>query len=149
MKKKILIVDDHDGFRKAVKAFLEQQKINLEIFEADSEETAVKVALKEKPAIVLLELQLPKMNGIKTSKRIKEVSPASRIIIVSTFDADKFQKSFMTEHIDEVMGKSEFDRKLVKILKKYLGEGKKGKGKAKRWKDSGIPERGRVEMGLI
>lgn len=135
MKKTVLIVDDHDGFRRAVKAFLEQQKINLEIFEADSERSAVKMAAKEKPAIVLLELQLPKMNGIKTSKLIKEVSPASKIVIVSMFDAEKFQKNFMAEHIDEVVGKSEFDRKLVRILKKYLREEKGGKETGK---DAGV-----------
>ena len=96
------------------------EHLNLEIFEADSERSAVRISSKEKPNIVLLELQLPKMNGIKTSKLIKEVSPDTKIVIVSMYDTEKFQKNFISEHIDDFIGKNEFDGKLVRILRKHL-----------------------------
>ena len=120
MEKKILIVDDHDEFRKTLKAFLERQNLNLMILEANSETSALQKALREQPNIVLLELQLPKMNGIKTSKLVKEVSPKSKIIIVSIFDTENFQKKFLGEHIDDFIGKNDFDVKLFRVLRKYL-----------------------------
>ena len=118
--KKILIVDDHYLFRKTLRLFLEKQHLNYLTFEAGSETSGVRIALREQPAIVLLELQLPKMNGIKTSKLIKAVSPNSKIIIVSMYDTEKFQKQFLGAHIDDFIGKSEFDSKLFKILKRNL-----------------------------
>ncbi|MBF0408083.1 MAG: response regulator transcription factor [Candidatus Riflebacteria bacterium] len=120
LKKKILIVDEHCEFRNILKRFLERQKLNLLVFEADSETSAVRNALKEQPDIVLLELRLPQMNGIKTSKLVKKVSPDSKIIIVSMFDTEHFQKKFLGEHIDDLIGKSEFDEKLFHILRKHL-----------------------------
>lgn len=119
-EKTILIVDDHQEFRKALKEFLTKQNLNLEIHEADSERFAVQQAAEIQPTIVLLELQLPKMNGIKTSKLIKKVSPGSKIIIVSMFDNEIFQKEFIGSHIDDFIGKSEFDEKLVWVLRKHL-----------------------------
>jgi two-component system, NarL family, response regulator DegU len=120
MKKKILIVDDHDGFRNGLKKFFEKQKLNLEIYMAGSEKSAIATAAKKKPDIVLLELQLPKMNGIKTSRLIKDVSPKSKIVVVSTFDTEKFKNNFINAHVDAFIGKCEFDGKLLHILKKYL-----------------------------
>ncbi|MBF0544276.1 MAG: response regulator [Candidatus Riflebacteria bacterium] len=119
MKKKILIVDDHAEFRKTLKTFLERADLSFLILEADSETSAVKKASSEQPDIVLLELQLPKMNGIKTSKLIKKVSPNSKIIIVSMFNTENFQKKFLGKHIDDFIGKSELDDKLLRLLKKH------------------------------
>ncbi len=120
MKKKILIVDDHNEFRRILRKFLESQNLNYLTFEASSERSAVWKARMEQPDIVLLEFQLPKMNGIKTSRLIKNVSPNSKIIVVSTFDTEKFQRKFIGEHVDGFIGKSEFDRNLVRILRKHL-----------------------------
>ena len=119
-EKKILLVDDHDRFRKTLRAFLERQNLNLQIFEADSEKVAVQKALREQPDLVLLELQLPKMNGIKISKLIKDVAPDSKIIIVSMFDTEHVQEKFLGKDIDGFIGKSDFDSKFSLILRKYL-----------------------------
>lgn len=126
-KKKILIVDDNEEFRKILGAFLEIQNEKFLIFEAGTEASAVKMARREKPDVVLLELQLPKMNGIVTSKIIKEVSPNSIVIIVSMYDTEVFQKEFLGRHIDDSIGKSELDSKLVAVLRKHL-RGRKGSG---------------------
>ncbi|MBF0544289.1 MAG: response regulator transcription factor [Candidatus Riflebacteria bacterium] len=119
-KNKILIVDDHDGFRRTLRIFLEWQKLDLWVLEANSERAGVQKALKEQPEIVLLELRLPKMNGIKASKLVKKVSPNSKIIVVSVFDTENFQKRFLGEHISDFIGKNEFDFRLFRVLRKHL-----------------------------
>jgi two-component system response regulator DegU len=120
MKNKILIVDDHGEFRKRARAFIEAKLQGITVYEAVSETEAVKTAKKEKPFIILLELQLPQMNGIKTAELIKKVSPESKIIIVSMYDAEKYKDRIITKNIDHVIGKNEFDTELLKILRKYL-----------------------------
>jgi len=125
MVKKILIVDDHSGFRKILKKFLEKQNLGLVMVEADSERSAVKKCLKEQPDIVLLELELPQMNGIKTAKLIKGVSPRSKIIIVTMFDSAQFRKDFFAEYVDHFIGKNEFEGRLIKVLRKCLKPGRK------------------------
>jgi DNA-binding NarL/FixJ family response regulator len=120
LKKKILIVDDHDEFRKILRTFLETENKNFEISEADSETSAVKKAKQEKPDVVLLELQLPKMNGVKTSKLIKEVSSRSKIIIVTMFESEILKRKCLGAEIYDIIGKSQFDSALVATLIKHL-----------------------------
>lgn len=117
------VVDDHDEFRKTLKSFLESQGLNLLILEADSETLAVKIALREQPAVVLLELQLPMVNGRMTSELVKRVSPKSKIIILSMFDSGKLPKGFQGGRIDGCIGKSDLDSDICRVLRKLLKSG--------------------------
>ncbi|MBF0502080.1 MAG: response regulator transcription factor [Candidatus Riflebacteria bacterium] len=119
-KHKILIVDSHSEFRKALRVFLETQNKNIIILEAGSETSAAQEAMREKPDVVLLELLLPQMNGILTSRIIKEVSPDSKIVILTMFDTEISPEKFLDEHIDDFIAKSEFDSKLISVLRKHL-----------------------------
>jgi len=120
VNKKLLIVDRNNDFRDTLKDYLITQKLNVEIYEADSQDSALKVALRERPEIVLLEQQLTQMDGRKISKLLKNIVPDSIIVIMSIFDGEKFQKKFTDEQIDHFIGKNEFNGKLIHVLKKYL-----------------------------
>ena len=114
--KKLLIVDDHNEFRRTVRSYIAKQFPEIELFEADSEDQALETARRERPGIILLELQLPQMNGIKTAKLLKKLNASSKIIIMSGYSADNINN----KSIDHIIGKNEIDNDLVKILKKYI-----------------------------
>lgn len=78
------------------------------------------MSFTHQPHVVLLEHDLPKMNGIKTSKLIKNAAPECRIILASLFASELFRNKVLKQLIDDFIGKSEFDCKLVKILEKQL-----------------------------
>lgn len=83
MNVKILIVDDHPLLRKGMcQALAEQPRFAL-VGEASTGELALKLALELKPDLVVMDIGLPGMNGIETTRQILSALPATKIVIFS------------------------------------------------------------------
>jgi len=120
METKILIVDDHQGFRTAVKDYLNKQNLGLEIFEASTGKIAVSKAARMKPAIVLMDVSLPDTNGITAAKHIKEDHPDCDVIILTTFDIKPLKEIARKIKVTDFVGKNEVLEKIVPAIKKCL-----------------------------
>lgn len=79
----ILVVDDDDGVREALKLLLEASDLPV-IGEATNGVEAGYMAYRHQPAIVILDYQMPKLNGAETSYVVRFLAPHSRIIAFST-----------------------------------------------------------------
>lgn len=77
---KILVVDDEDMARKLLKDFLESNGHDV-ITASGGKEALEKI--KEKPDIVLLDIMMPDMHGLKVLDKIKEASPSVEVIMVT------------------------------------------------------------------
>ena len=132
MKSRILIVDDHDDFRKVVKEHLEKNHLDLEIYEASSTEMAIVKAACVNPDVVLLDIRLPGVNGFVGLKEIKRDHPDCDVIILSMFEVESFRK--MTEESDatDFVGKSEVFEQLIPAINRCL---KKHNGKKQKERD--------------
>jgi DNA-binding NarL/FixJ family response regulator len=86
---KILIVDDHNIVRQGLAALLKTVPGFAVAAEAADGEQAVELFRKHKPDVTLMDLRLPKMNGVDAIARIRDASPAARIIVLTTFDGDE------------------------------------------------------------
>jgi DNA-binding NarL/FixJ family response regulator len=86
---RVLIVDDHAMVRQGLRTFLDlQDNANwciTVVGEAVNGVEAVALAGKTQPDIVLLDLVMPQMDGIQATRKIRECSPNSRIIILTSF----------------------------------------------------------------
>lgn len=118
-KRKILIVDDHKEFREGLRVFIEKQVPNVKILEASTGEEGVEMALIQKPEVALIDIQLPKIDGMEAAKRIKQGLPECRIITMSTFGEKKGQ-SFVSSEITAFIAKAEIDSKLPALLEELL-----------------------------
>jgi DNA-binding NarL/FixJ family response regulator len=79
----ILVVDDDDGVREALKLLLEASDLPV-IGEATNGVEAGYMAYRHQPAIVILDYQMPKLNGAETSYVVRFLAPQCRIIAFST-----------------------------------------------------------------
>ncbi len=120
MKKKILLVDDHDDFRQTVKDYLVGHKLGLEIFEANSGEMGVLKAACVKPDIVLMDISLPNENGFEAARQILEDQPDCDIIILTLFDVAVFKKDAEKIKVRSFVGKNEVYNKLLPAIKECL-----------------------------
>jgi DNA-binding NarL/FixJ family response regulator len=84
----ILIADDHPVFRFGLRALLESQSDMQVLAEVESGEESVQMALSLQPDIVLMDVNMPGLNGIEATRRIIEKSPNTAILIISMFDDD-------------------------------------------------------------
>ncbi|MDR3578085.1 MAG: response regulator transcription factor [Anaerolineaceae bacterium] len=86
---RILIADDHPVVRRGLVMVISNE-IDMEVIaEAINGEEAVEKALALKPDIVLMDLQMPRKNGIEAMLEIKQAEPAIRILVLSSFTDDE------------------------------------------------------------
>jgi DNA-binding NarL/FixJ family response regulator len=89
-KIKILIVDDHVVVREGLSAMLSRES-NIEVVgEAENGAQAIDKADKLKPDIVLMDLRMPKVDGVEAMQRIKEQHPEINFIVLTTYDNDEY-----------------------------------------------------------
>lgn len=86
---RILIVDDHHIVRQGLVALLKTVPGFTVTAEAADGEQAVDLYRKHKPDVTLMDLRLPKMNGVDAIAKIRDGSPQARIIVLTTFDGDE------------------------------------------------------------
>jgi NarL family two-component system response regulator LiaR len=85
----VLIVDDHAVVRQGVRAFLDTRAEIEVVGEAESGKMAVEICAEHAPDVVLLDLLMPEMNGVETTRQIKAISPRSQVVILTSHHSDE------------------------------------------------------------
>jgi two-component system, NarL family, response regulator LiaR len=86
----VMIVDDHEMVRRGACSYLEAQADISVVAQASSGEEAVKFAQEFIPDVVLMDLVMPGMDGIEATRRVKNASPRTQIIILTSFHQDEY-----------------------------------------------------------
>jgi len=89
-KTRILLADDHPLLREAMRSSIDQQEDMEVVGEAGDGEEAVRLSLEMEPDIVIMDIVMPRMNGIEASKRIKTVNPTTAVLILTAYDDDRY-----------------------------------------------------------
>jgi len=84
----VVLVDDHEIVRNGVRAYLETLADFHVVGEASSGEEAVDVVSDLIPDIVLLDLILPGIDGVETTRRIKKISPRTQVVVLTSYHED-------------------------------------------------------------
>lgn len=85
-KIRVLIADDHPVVRQGLRTFLELQDDIEIVAEATDGGDAVAKVRELKPDVVLMDLVMPQLDGIEAIRQVREVSPASKVIVLTSFD---------------------------------------------------------------
>src|SRR4030088_3453874 len=86
---KILLVDDHPLFREGLRTLLSVQSDFEIVGEAGNGEEAIKLARTLQPAVVLMDLQMPVLDGVAATRCLKTEQPDCHVIVLTTFDDDE------------------------------------------------------------
>jgi DNA-binding NarL/FixJ family response regulator len=93
---RVLVVDDYEPFRRFVCSMLKRRPALQVIGEASEGSEAAQQAEELQPDLILLDVGLPILNGIDVARRIRKLSPGSKIIFVSQeSSADVVQEAFL------------------------------------------------------
>lgn len=85
---RVLVVDDQRLFRRAAAALVRSVDEFELVGEAESGEQAVEMAAILRPELVLMDVRLPGIDGAEATRRILEELPATRIVLVSSYEAN-------------------------------------------------------------
>lgn len=86
----ILIVDDHEVVRQGLKAYLDAQPDFFVVGEASSGEDAEKLAGDLLPDVVLMDLVMSGIGGVVATRKIKDVTPRTQIVVLTSYHQDEF-----------------------------------------------------------
>jgi len=92
---RILIVDDHQATRDEMRALVELQPDMLVVAVAETGEGALDLARDAKPDIVVMDILLPGMNGIETTRKILAEHPGTRVLALSNHFGDSLVKAVL------------------------------------------------------
>jgi len=93
-KIKVLLVEDHMITRQGVHRLLEESDFDI-VGEAGDGEQAVKLAVENKPDVIIMDIALPKLNGVDATRQIKSLCPTTAILILSAYDDDEYVFSLL------------------------------------------------------
>jgi DNA-binding NarL/FixJ family response regulator len=92
--KKILLVDDHEPFRKCLRGFLQTSFPDVEFAEAGSGPEAFRqIAKPAHPDVVIMDIGLPGENGLSLTRRIKERYPQICVLILTNQDLPEYRQA--------------------------------------------------------
>jgi DNA-binding NarL/FixJ family response regulator len=80
---RILLVDDFEPWRRFVRSEIQKAPGLRIVYEASNGTEAVEIAKELKPDLILMDLQLPKLNGIDAARKIRNLVPKSKILFLS------------------------------------------------------------------
>ncbi len=85
----VMIVDDHEMVRQGAAGYLKAQLDIQVVAEAESGKEAIKLAQEYVPHVVLMDLVMPGMDGVEATRIVKEVSPRSQVIVLTSYHQDE------------------------------------------------------------
>lgn len=120
---KILIADDHAVVREGTRQILEQEADMDVVAEAADGEEAVKLAGSSKPDVAIIDIAMPKLDGIEATKQIKTLYPAIAVLILTAYDDDQFVFSLLEAGAAGYLLKSVRGNELIEAVRAvYVGE---------------------------
>lgn len=122
MAKSVLIVDDSNVVRSIVRLFLETLEGCQVVGEAGDGEEAVAQAQELRPDLIVLDLAMPRMNGVAAASAIKKFMPESKIVLFSMYGEEVGKTLKNASGIDDVVSKPEGIGNLIKHLQLFLDD---------------------------
>lgn len=89
-KIRILLADDHAVVREGTRELLEREEDMEVVAEAGDGEEAVRLATVRRPDVAIMDIAMPRLNGIEATKQIKTTCPATAVLVLTAYDDDQY-----------------------------------------------------------
>jgi len=120
-KQRIVIAEDHTILREGLRALLSADP-DLEIVgEAEDGQDAIRCVEKLKPSLVLMDLSMPRMNGMDAIKEIKKRTPGAKILVLTVHKTDEYIVATLEAGADGYVLKDSTNAELKMAIKSVLG----------------------------
>lgn len=116
MKLRILLADDHQMFRDALKSMLKNTTHLEVVAETGNGLEVIDLARKTKPDIVCMDIGMPGMNGIETTRRLLAACPGTRVIALSAFSSQQYVMDMMNAGASAYVTKAGAGEELLRAI---------------------------------
>ncbi len=120
---RLLIVEDEQLERQAIRYIVEKYCTDIGIIgETGDGDSAVEIAVREQPDIIVMDIRIPGINGLEAIKRIKRFTPECAIIILTAFDEFNYAREAVTLGAAEYLLKPVRPEELARVLQQVVGQ---------------------------
>ena len=117
----ILLVDDHEEFRRILRQILQIESDFIVAGEAADGEAAVELALQRGPAVVLMDLAMPHLDGFEATRRIKAMRRETKVLVLTLHNEEVFRAKARESGADAFLPKQDTITRLVPTIRELLG----------------------------
>lgn len=121
--KNLVLVDDHPMFRKALRLMIDLEEDLKVIGEANDGLEAIEQVRELKPDIVVMDINMPNLNGIDATRKILEESPKTKILVLSIHSSQQYVESMLEAGATGYLLKESAPEELIKAIR-IICEGK-------------------------
>lgn len=120
MSIEILLAEDHKLMREGLRALLEKQRDMKIVAEAEDGRTAVRLARKLSPKVAIVDIALPNLNGMETTRQIVAANPAIKVIALSMYADRRFVVGMLDAGASGYVIKDSAFNELVRAIRTVL-----------------------------
>ncbi len=119
-KRTILVVDDFDDTRLLLRTWLEKK--GFRVVEADNGIEAVELAEKEQPDLIIMDVEMPRLDGLSATRKIREIEQLSGvpIVVVSAYGAEQFRAGALAAGCNEYVSTPFEPEDLERLIRSLL-----------------------------
>jgi len=122
-KIRILLADDHALVREGTRKLLEREKDMEVVAEASDGITAVQLAIRQRPDVVIMDFAMPGLNGIEATRQIKAVDPGIAVLVLTAYDNEQYIFAFLEAGAAGYLLKDVHISELIKAIRAvHVGE---------------------------
>lgn len=117
----VLIVDDEQAIRTGLREILESK--NFKVSEASDGQEALHLLDKVRPRVVVMDIAMPRMDGLEATRRIKKIRPHTKVIILTVHNETAYQRAGREAGADLFLFKKMAAGRLVSSIEEMVGPG--------------------------
>ncbi len=117
---RIMLADDHTIVRQGLARLLEEQRDLKVVGEAVNGQVAIEKAEKLRPDVIIMDIAMPRMNGIEAAKRIRKLLPETKIIILSMYSHEHYIHELLECGVSGYLLKDAGGQDIIKAIRAAL-----------------------------
>jgi DNA-binding NarL/FixJ family response regulator len=117
----VAIADDHTFIREALRMMLDAEDSIRVVGEADNGRKAVEMAIAQRPDVMLMDIGMPRMNGLEAARQIRISAPGTRVVLLSAFGNDNFINQTMLGDFDAYLLKDSPSNLVMHAINEVVG----------------------------
>lgn len=116
----ILIVEDHTALRSRLRNWMQIEFPHFVIAEAQNAESILALVEKQPPALILIDVGLPGMDGIEATRRINALTPETDIVVTTIQAGEQFEVDALSAGASAFVHKNLLHQHLIPIMEELL-----------------------------
>ena len=112
----VVVVDDHVGMRRTLRAFLDHDPTVEVVGEAADGLEAIQLVQQVRPDVVLMDVYMPRINGIESARQILALFPSTAIIGISSYKESWVERAFVAAGARAFLLKNRLGNRLLEVI---------------------------------